>query len=340
MVEVNSQLKQLVKTGDLRDARRMFDKMPHRNEITWTVMISGYVTDLDTTGALVLFSLMWFEPGVRMDPFILSLTAPLDMYSKFGKIEQGCMVFGEMPPGNVVSWTAIITGLVHATYHKRGLLYFFEMRRSGVKMSTPDVVSWIAIISTNVRLRRVENAIRAFLRMRESSVCPNEFTFAAVISGCAGIMRIDSEYNDIMSWTAMINGFAGHGFSYEAIDLFEKLPMVGLEPDSVTFISVLIACSHAGLVELGFHYFNSMSKEYQIGRWREAAIIRMMMKSKGVTKETGCSWIKVKDQVTAFVIGDRSHQESVDIYDILDLLASRGEIAIQRFDSLLDDLED
>ncbi|GKU99202.1 hypothetical protein SLEP1_g12080 [Rubroshorea leprosula] len=301
MVEVNSQLKQLVKTGDLRDARRMFDKMPHRNEITWTVMISGYVTDMDTSGALVLFSLMCY--GESLDGYLVKTgflnsvfvrSAPLDMYSKFGKIEQGCMVFGEMPPRNVVSWTAIITDLGAWNWGREipthGLMGGFDVitfvanslasmsNNCGQldhglclfeRMSTPNVVSWIAIISTNVRLRQEENAMRAFLRMRESSVCPNEFTFAAVISGRAGIMRIDSgrqlhahvlsiglekikmihsgvingyskcvsikeaskifdeaEYNDIMSWTAMINGFAGHGFSYEAIDLFEKLPMV------------------------------------------------------------------------------------------------------------------
>ncbi|GLT38463.1 hypothetical protein SLA2020_127110 [Shorea laevis] len=663
MVQVNSQLKHLMKAGNLQDARRMFDKMPHRDEITWTVMISGYVSAMDSTGALLLFSNVWFEPGLRMDPFILSLalkasalnsnmnygeslhgysvktdfvnsvfvgSALLDMYSKFGKIQQACRVFDEIPLRNVVSWTAIITGLVHAGYYKRGLLYFSEMRRSGVKydsytlaialkacadlgalnwgreiharasmggfdvttcvgnalatmynkcgksdyglhlfekMSRPDVVSWTTLISTYVQLRLEENAIRAFRRMRKSGVCPNEFTFAAVISGCAGIARIDwgeqlhahvlrlglfdslsvansimdmyskcgqltsasmvfhgmkrrdiiswstiigghsqggcgeeafqylswmrmegpkpnefafasllsvcgnmaileqgrqlhahvlsigldkiaivrsalinvyskcgsikeastifdeAEYDDIVSWTAMINGYAEHGYSHEAIDLFERLPRVGLKPDSVTFIGVLTACSHAGLIDLGYHYFNSMSKEYQInpskehhgcmidlmcragrlneaedmikrmpfqrddvvwstllracrvhgdvdrarcsaekileldpncagthitlaniyatkGRWGEAADIRKQMKSKGVVKEPGWSWIKVKDKVTAFVAGDRSLPDSEDIYSILDLLASRAEAPPQELGSFLNDAEE
>ncbi|KAK1376863.1 putative pentatricopeptide repeat-containing family protein-like [Heracleum sosnowskyi] len=61
----------------------------------------------------------------------------------------------------------------------------------------------------------------------------------------------------------MINGYAEHGYSEEAL-LFDKIPKVGLRPDSVTFIVVLIACSHAGLVDLGFYYFNLMSEKYRI----------------------------------------------------------------------------
>jgi pentatricopeptide repeat protein len=663
MLEVNSQLKQLVKAGNLNAARGMFDKMPHRDEISWTNMISGYVNASDSCEALVLFSTMWVQPGLRMDHFVLSLalkacainmnlyygellhgysvksgfvnsvfvgSALLDMYTKVGKIEQGCRVFDEMPIRNVVSWTAIITGLVRAGYAKEGLVYFSEMQRSKVeydsysfaialkacadygalnygraihaktmkkgfdessfvantlatmynkcgkldygmrlfeKMRTQDVVSWTTIITTFVQMGQEEHAIEAFMKMKKSDVSPNEYTLAAVISGVANLARMEwgeqlhahvlriglvnslsvansimtmyskcgqltlasmmfhemtrrdivswstiiaaysqggygeeafeylswmrregpkpnefafasvlsvcgsmailelgkqlhahvlsvglehtamiqsalinlyskcgsikeaskifdvTENDDIVSWTAMINGYAEHGCSQEAIDLFEKIPTFGLKPDSVTFIGVLTACSHAGLVDLGFHYFNLMSNEYRInpskehygcmidllcragrlsdaecmiksmpfqrddvvwstllracrvhgdvdrgtrtaeeilkldpncagthitlaniyaskGRWREAANVRKIMKSKGVIKEPGWSCIKVKDQVSAFVAGDRSHPQGEDIYCMLDLLASRTEIAIQGVSSLLNDVED
>lgn len=663
MLEVNAQLKQLVKTGRLTDARKMFDELPYRDEITWTNMISGYVNASDSSEALALFSNMWVQPGRSMDQFTLSLalkacalnmnldygtllhgysvksglvnsvfvgSALLDMYTKIGKIEQGCRVFHEMPIRNVVSWTAIITGLVRAGYNKEGLVYFSEMQRSKVefdaysfaialkacadsgalnygrvihaktmksgfnessfvantlanmynkcgkldygmrlfeKMRTHDVVSWTTIITTYVQMGQEEHTIEAFMKMKESDVSPNEYTFAAVISGAAKLARIEwgeqlhahvlriglvdffsvansimtmyskcgklasaslvfhgmnrrdiiswstiiaaysqagygeeafeylswmrkegpkpnefafasvlsvcgsmaileqgrqlhahvlsvglertamiqsalinlyskcgsikeaskifdvAENDDIVSWTAMINGYAEHGCSQEAIDLFEKIPTVGLKPDSVAFIGVLTACSHAGLVDLGFHYFNLMSNEYQInpskehygcmidllcragrlsdaasmiksmpfqrddvvwstllracrvhgdvdcgrhaaeeilkldpncagthitlaniyaskGRWGEAANVRKMMKSKGVIKEPGWSWIEVNDQVSAFFAGDRSHPQGEDIFCMLDLLTSRTETAIQEVGSLLDDVED
>jgi hypothetical protein len=70
------------------------------------------------------------------------------------------------------------------------------------------------------------------------------------------------------------------------------------------------------------------------GRWREAANVRKMMKSKGVIKEPGWSWMEVNDQVSAFFVGDRSHLQGEDIFCMLDLLASRTEIVIKEVSSL------
>lgn len=60
----------------------------------------------------------------------------------------------------------------------------------------------------------------------------------------------------MVSWTAMINGYAEHGYSHQAIELFERIPKCGLIPDTVTFSGILTACIHAGLVDLGYSYFN------------------------------------------------------------------------------------
>ncbi|XP_042513109.1 putative pentatricopeptide repeat-containing protein At3g47840 [Macadamia integrifolia] len=665
MFETNTQLKQLINTGHLNDARHMFDKMLQRDEISWTTMISGYVNASNASEALILFSRMWVDSAIKMDPFILSLalkacarnlelkhgmlihaycvktgfvnsvfvgSALLDMYTKAGCISLGCRVFDEMPTRNVVSWTAIITGLVRNGYNKEGLLYFSEMWGSDVECDTytfaialkacadsgaitygraihtqamkvgfdsssfvantlatmynkcgklhyglrlfermriHDVVSWTTIIATYVQMCQEEDAIQTFTRMRESDIDPNEFTFAAVISGCGALAKIGwgeqlhahtlctghinslsvanaimamyskcgcltsasrvfhemkrrdviswstiiagysneghgeeafelfswmrseglepNEFSlasllsvcgnmaileqgkqvhshvlsvgleldiminsalinmyskcgsiddaswifysaaneDTVSWTAMINGYAEHGHSREALNLFEKMSRVGVRPDYVTFIGVLSACSHAGLVDRGFHYFNSMSVDYQInpgkehygcmidllcrsgrlheaecmiksmpfeqddvvwstllracrthgdlecgkrtaevilesdpncagthitlaniyastGRWRDAADMRKLMKSKGVMKEPGWSWIKVKDRVSAFVAGDRKHRQGEDIYSMLDLLALKPELAGYSLESgwLLHDIED
>ncbi|WOH02416.1 hypothetical protein DCAR_0521805 [Daucus carota subsp. sativus] len=663
MFEVNYNLKELVKGGILKEARYMFDKLPHRDEVTWTSIISGYVHANDSREALLLFAKMWVQPTLRMDSYVLSLalkacalnvnvqcgeclhgycvkssfvdsvfvgSALVDMYTKVGKIGEGCRVFDQMVMRNVVSWTAIITGLVHAGYSKEGLGYFTDMWREGVEydsytfaialkacadigllnqgreihaqtmkrgfdftsfvvntlaamynkcgklhyglylfknMRKKDVVSWTNIITTYVQMGEEELAIEAFLQMRGTDVSPNEYTFAAVIAGCANASRnglgqqlhahvyhiglfgalsvansvmtmyakcglldsasavfyeltrrdvvswstiisgyaqggcgdeafkflilmrrvgpkptefalasvlsvsgnlaileqgkqlhahalsigldhtamirsglinmytkcgslgdaskifLEAYDNDIVSLTAMINGYAEHGYSEEAFVLFDKIPKVGLRPDSVTFIGVLIACSHAGLVDRGFYYFNLMSEKYKIkpskehygcmidllcragrlaeaenmittmpfqqddvvwstllracrvhgdvecasraaqkileidpncagthitlaniysakGRWKEAAKIRKLMRLKGLIKEPGWSWIKVKDWVVAFVAGDRSHPQCEDIYCVLELLASMDEFVFEELGSLVhDDLD-
>ncbi|KAJ6420125.1 hypothetical protein OIU84_030108 [Salix udensis] len=242
---------------------------------------------MNTTEALSLISKMWVEPGLHMDPFILSLalkacglamsvsfgeslhgysvktdfinsvfvgSALVDMYMKIGKVEEGCIVFNEMPLRNVVSWTAIIAGLVRAGYNNEALAYLSDMwiqkvgcdsytfasalkacADSGAlnygreihcqtlkkgfievpfvantlatmynkcgkldyglrlfeSMTKKDVVSWTTIIMSNVQTGQEGNAVKAFRRMRETDVSPNEFTFAAVISGCATLGRIE-----------------------------------------------------------------------------------------------------------------------------------------------------
>ncbi|KAE8655075.1 hypothetical protein F3Y22_tig00117034pilonHSYRG00677 [Hibiscus syriacus] len=72
------------------------------------------------------------------------------------------------------------------------------------------------------------------------------------------------------------------------------------------------------------------------GKWREADDVRKMMRSRGVIKEPGWSWIKVKDRVSAFVSGERSYPEGEEIYGMLDLLASRVDFSVLELGSLLD----
>ncbi|KAL2490588.1 Pentatricopeptide repeat-containing protein [Abeliophyllum distichum] len=69
---------------------------------------------------------------------------------------------------------------------------------------------------------------------------------------------------DVISWNAMIGGFASHGFAKEALELFESMKQFGVRPTYITFISVLSACAHAGLVEQGRSYFRSMVRDFGI----------------------------------------------------------------------------
>ncbi|GFY80361.1 tetratricopeptide repeat (TPR)-like superfamily protein [Actinidia rufa] len=497
--EVNSKLKELVKTGHLEDARQVFDTMSYRDVVTWTTMISGYVNASDSSEGLSLFSKLWVEPNVGMDPFVLSValkacglnlnvtygellhgysvktgfvnsvfvgSAILDTYMKIGRIWDGCKVFDEMPLRNVVSWTAIITGLVRAGYNHEGLRYFSEMSRTreeydsytfaialkacadtgaldygreihtqamkkgldvssfvvntlatmynkcgklkyGLclfeRMTTKDVVSWTTIITTYVQMGQENHAVQAFLRMRESEVCPNEYTFAAVISACASLARMEwgeqlhahvlalggcgEEAFKFLAWmrregpkptefaVASVLSVCGNmaildqgkqlhayvlsiGLEHTAMIRSDAESMIRNMPynrDDVVWSTLLRACRVHGDAERGKRAADqileldpncagahiAMSNIYAAkGRWRESAVVRKLLRSKGVIKEPGWSWIKVKDQVSAFVAGDRTHPKCVNIYGILDLLASREEVAVQETSSFLFDAED
>ncbi|KAM2644585.1 hypothetical protein EV1_018231 [Malus domestica] len=120
MLELNAHLKQLVKTGNVGDARLLerydfMDQYDFRLRWSYGEVIHGYS----------------MKSGLVYSVFVGN--ALLDMYMKIGKIEKGCRIFDEMPIRNVVSWTTIITGLVRAGYNVEGLEYFSEMWRSKVQ---------------------------------------------------------------------------------------------------------------------------------------------------------------------------------------------------------------
>ncbi|KAE9466632.1 hypothetical protein C3L33_01472, partial [Rhododendron williamsianum] len=437
--------------------------------LSWTTMISGYVNASDSSEALKLFYKVWVEPDLAMDDFALSIalkacglhlnekhgeilhgysvktgfvnsvfvgSALLDMYMKTCRVWEGCRVFEEMPLRNVVSWTAIITGLVQRAAMLRlwesalwlALIRKDDDQRCGFMdhevcpneytlaaiisacantarmewvnncmlicgqfnsastvfhgMSRRDIVSWSTIIAGYSQGGHGEEAFKYLSWMRKDGPKPNEFALAShramvrsslinMYAKCGSIQEASRIFNwtendDIVSWTAMVNGYAEHGHSKEAIDLFEKIPMVGLRPDSVTFIEYGINPSkeHYGcIIDLLCRAGQLSDAEHMItkqillldpncagtlitianiysakGRWKEAADVRRLMRSKGVIKEPGWSWIKIKDQVSAFVAGDRLHPEWEDIYAILHLLASRE--AIQEMGSLEYDVDD
>jgi pentatricopeptide repeat protein len=208
---------------------------------------------------------------------------------------------------------------------------------------------------------------------------------------------------DVVSWNVMILGYGLHGQSKDAIALFSQLEQKGIKPDDITFICILSACSHAGLVDEGRKYFNSLNRDHRFtprmehyicmvdllgragcldeaqelinnmpyepdasvwgallgacrihcnialaeyvakhhlklesnntgcyvllsniyaaaGRWHDAAKVRTMIKTKGLKKNPGRSWIEIKNSVHTFVGGDRSHPQSEKIYAVLDSL--------------------
>jgi pentatricopeptide repeat protein len=209
---------------------------------------------------------------------------------------------------------------------------------------------------------------------------------------------------DVVSWNAIIAGYAQHGCGMAAQQLFEQMLQVGIKPDCISFTGVLSACSYAGLIDEGYYYFNSMYRDHSImpeiehyacmidllgraghldaakhfidnmpfepdailwatllnasrihgntdlgqyaaeclfklepnnpstyvllsniyavsDRWDDVAKVRKMMKDKGVKKKPGCSWIEVGHQVHAFMVGDRSHPQTEEIYATLERLA-------------------
>jgi ATP-dependent DNA helicase HFM1/MER3 len=219
------------KCGNLEDARKVFDKMSERNVVSWTAMIAGYTQNEDTAEALKIFE--------------------------------------EMPKRSVVSWNAMIAGIAQNGHFSEALKLFQQMQLSGVK---PNLDTFASILPACANLASIEQGKEVHENIIRIGCQSDVFVASALVDmygkcgslddACRAFRNIHR--HNVVSWTVMILGYAMHGYADEALQLFEKMQNSGTNPDSVTFIGVLSACCHAGLVDDGWKYFDLMSQYYHI----------------------------------------------------------------------------
>ncbi|KAF5190105.1 Pentatricopeptide repeat-containing protein [Thalictrum thalictroides] len=218
--------------GGVSKARGVFDEMTQRSVVTWNSMLVGYL--------------------------------------RSGCMDEARKVFDEMPERNVVSWTTMIAGCVQKGRCKQALALFREMWRAGVEV---DGVTMVAALSACAELGDLKTGtwIHSFVdktlqfRNQPQSVSLNN----ALIHMYASCGLIEEAYKvfkqmkrrSVVSWTTMITGFAKQGLGQEALSVFrwmQNLEDHRVRPDELTFLGVLCACSHTGMVDEGRHYFQYM----------------------------------------------------------------------------------
>uniref|UniRef100_A0A9I9CNH1 DYW domain-containing protein n=1 Tax=Cucumis melo TaxID=3656 RepID=A0A9I9CNH1_CUCME len=224
--------------GDLRSARLLFERMGHRNKVVWTSMISG--------------------------------SALVNMYAKCGDLKTARQVFDHLSDKDVYAWSALIFGYVKNNRSTEALQLFREMAE-GSNMR-PNEVTILAVISACAQLGDLETGrwVHDYITrtQQDHSVSLNN-SLIDMFSKCGDIdaaKRIfDSmSYRDLISWNSMVNGLALHGLGREALAQFHLMQTTDLHPDEITFIGVLTACSHAGLVQEGKKLFYEIEALYGI----------------------------------------------------------------------------
>uniref|UniRef100_A0A0E0QYR7 Cupin type-1 domain-containing protein n=1 Tax=Oryza rufipogon TaxID=4529 RepID=A0A0E0QYR7_ORYRU len=322
--------------GPMENARRLFDRSPVRDLVSWNTLIGGYVRRGNPAEALELFWRMVAEDAVvrpdevtmiaavsgcgqmrdlelgrRLHGFVDSdgvsctvrlMNALMDMYIKCGSLEMAKSVFERIEHRTVVSWTTMIVG-----FAKFGLMD--NARKVFDEMPERDVFPWNALMTGYVQCKQCKEALSLFHEMQEASVVPDEITMVNLLTACSqlgalemgmwvhryiekhrlvfsvalGTSLIDMyakcgniekaihifkeiPEKNALTWTAMICGLANHGHANEAIEHFRTMIELGQKPDEITFIGVLSACCHAGLVKEGREFFSLMETKYHLER--------------------------------------------------------------------------
>ncbi|XP_022866521.1 pentatricopeptide repeat-containing protein At5g66520-like [Olea europaea var. sylvestris] len=221
----------------LDDARRVFDEMSNRDIVSWNSMIVGYLRGGELDVALDLFK----EMKDRKD---------------------------------IITWNSMITGFVQGGRPKEALGFFQDMQifSDDRDMDRPDKITVASVLSACASLGAGDHGrwLHSYLE-RSRMECDMVIGTALVdmYGKCGCVERAFEVFNgmpkkDVLAWTAMISAFALHGHGEEAFKLFANMEAVGVRPNSVTFVGLLSACAHAGLVEKGRWCFDTMRRVYGI----------------------------------------------------------------------------
>jgi pentatricopeptide repeat protein len=427
--------------GSIDDALQAFKLASRHDLVSWNAMITGYAQNVHGEKALNLFCEMQhsglkpnqftfvsvlkacaiqeaLDQGKQIHSYILKLgfeaqifvgSALVDMYAKCGSIEKAHRGFDEMPEKDMVSWTTLIAGYMQNGNGEEVMSLFCQMEHAGIK---PNQYTLTCVLRACASLAGLEQGKQVHGHIYKIGLNMDVSVGSALTTMYAKGGSIDDAWEvfdkmptrDVVSWNSIIAGYSQHGRGEEALQLFGHMQQTGKKPDDITFINVLSACSHGGLVDQGWHYFNSMIHDHNIipridhygcmvdilgrggylekaedfinnasfdhkaplwrillgacrthgkveiakraaeyileleapdsttyvllsniyaaaGRWSDVEKVRKLMKDKGVKKEPGRSWIQVNNRVHVFVVGDRSHPQTDDIYATLERLA-------------------
>ncbi|XP_057855784.1 pentatricopeptide repeat-containing protein At3g29230 [Cryptomeria japonica] len=250
------------KCGCIEIARQVFDKMPQRNVVSWTAMVSGYTQIGDMGKAMEFFQKM---PEKNVYSWSVMVTG----YAHAGCIEDALELFQKMPNRNVVSWNAIIAGYAQSGKFDEALKLFREMQLRNVRA---NLVTFASVLPACANLAALCKGMEIHGSVVRSRLPFDVFVWNTLIdmyAKCGSIKHAWQLFDkmtmrNVVSWTAMIVGYAMHGFGKEALQIFQEMQHSGTKPNKITFVGVLCACCHAGLVDDGWKYFKCMTQDYNL----------------------------------------------------------------------------
>ncbi|KAJ7536557.1 hypothetical protein O6H91_12G073800 [Diphasiastrum complanatum] len=289
------------KCGRIEDACRVFTNMHEQNVVSWTAIIAGYAHHGLGKEALDLYEQMK-EEGVQPDivTYVVLLkscasivaleqgkqlhldiiksgfasdvivgSALVDMYAKCRCLEEARQVFNNMHERDVVSWSVMISGYAEHGLGKEALDLSEQMKQEGVQ---PNIVTYVVLLKSCASIAALEQGKQLHLDIIESGLDSDVVVGSTLVDMYAKCGRIEDarqvfnnmHERNVVSWNAMIAGYAQQGFGKEALALLEQMQREGIRPDEVTYVGVLSACSHSGLVDKGRHVFDSMCKDHAV----------------------------------------------------------------------------
>ncbi|XP_059069470.1 pentatricopeptide repeat-containing protein At2g13600 [Cryptomeria japonica] len=223
------------KCGNIRNARRLFGKMPQRDAVLWNVMVATCAQNGHHKEAQELFHQMQAE---GIEPDLISWNSIIAVCVQNGEGGDALKLFCQMQQVSVrpnsITVASILPACAQLVALQQGKEIHAHIFRNGVKS---DVAGTTALVDMYAKCGHLEYARRVFEKALG---------------------------RDTITWNTMIGAYAMHGHGDKAFELFYEMQLAGVKPNNATFAGVLSACNHADMVDEAGYLFNSMDQEYQI----------------------------------------------------------------------------
>ncbi|XP_071723859.1 pentatricopeptide repeat-containing protein At4g16470-like [Rutidosis leptorrhynchoides] len=196
-------------------------------------------------------------------------TKLLILYAKLGDMQTACIMFDRYVEKSLISWNAMIGGFVQKGLQENALSFYHKMRETGMM---PDQYTFASVFRACATLASLAHGKRAHGIMVKCHFKANVVVNSALMDmyfKCSSIpdgKRVfdKSSNKNVVTWTSLISGYGQHGKFVEVLESFNRMRKEGFRPNYVTFLVVLVACSHAGFVDEGWNHFSSMTRDFGI----------------------------------------------------------------------------
>ncbi|KAG5058359.1 hypothetical protein JHK86_013355 [Glycine max] len=293
----NGLIDMYAKCDSLTNARKVFDLVAAINVVSYNAMIEGYSRQDKLVEALDLFremrlslspptlltfvsllglsaSLFLLELSIQIHCLIIKYGASLDnfagsalidVYSKCSCVGDARLVFEEIYDKDIVVWNAMFSGYGQQLENEESLKLYKHLQRSRLK---PNEFTFAAVFAAASNIASLRHGQQFHNQVIKMGLDDDPFVTNSLLdmyAKCGSIKEAHKAFSstnqrDIACWNSMISTYAQHGDAAKALEVFKHMIMEGAKPNYVTFVGVLSACSHAGLLDLGLHHFESMSK--------------------------------------------------------------------------------
>lgn len=342
----NALINGCMKIGEVAAAEALFQTMPSKNVVSWTAMVSGYSQNNLAVKALKVFDEMTSEDSM-IKPNWVTIMSVLPSCAHSAALDRGKRVHEYARKHGLDSHPSVRIALI-SMYARCGSLEEACNFFNNLCPKEKSLVAWNTMITSYASHGQGAQCVSAFEEMIRSRIDPNSITFTGLLSGCShsGLTDIGLRYFNSMSKTYSIEPQYEHyactvdllgraGKVVEAKELIDQMPM---EPTQSIWGALLASCrktKNLDIAELAAEKlfvlepdnignYVLLSNIYaELGMWKEVDGLRNKVRSLGMQKSPGCSWIEVNGKAHSFIGGDFSHPQAHEIFIFLEALPDK-----------------